>query len=82
MAEHKVYVLIAKSGKTYVGQTGNFENRIKKHNSHSSKATRLEEQWRVVYEESFSTRAMAVKRERFLKTGDGRRVLKNKILGS
>ncbi len=82
MAEFKVYVLMAKSGATYVGQSGNLENRIKKHNRHSSKATRLEEDWRVVYEESFPSRAMALKREKFLKTGDGRRVLKNSILTS
>ena len=75
---YKVYVVKSKSGKMYIGHSENVDARLKKHNRHSSKATRFEDGWKLVHEESFETRSLAMKREKFLKSGDGRRVLKIK----
>jgi putative endonuclease len=78
MTDYKVYVLKAKPGETYIGQSKDSEKRLERHNRHSSKATRFEKDWCLVHEESFASRALAVKREKFLKSGDGRRVLRSK----
>ena len=77
-AVYEVYVLKSDSGKTYIGHTDSLERRLKQHNQSSSKATKSEEGWTLVYSESLPSRSSAIQRERFLKSGDGRKVLKNK----
>ncbi len=78
MQKYKVYVLRSKSGKIYIGQSQDTEARLLRHNRHENKATRPEEGWKIIHEEQFETRAQAMKREKFLKTGAGRCALKNK----
>jgi putative endonuclease len=71
-----VYVLVSqKTGRRYVGSTQDVTKRLRQHNAGHSKSTRHGVPWRLVKTESFLTRAEAVQRERFLKTGQGRREL-------
>jgi len=74
---YKVYVLYSNSfKKSYVGQTQNIDERLRKHNKGKVKSTKIYRPWRVIYFETFCTRSEAMKRERWLKSGKGRDFLK------
>ncbi len=71
-----VYVLRSeKTERRYVGSSRDIEVRLQQHNSGQSLATKHGAPWRLIYQEEFSTRAEAVRRERFYKTGRGREFL-------
>ncbi|HEU4759946.1 MAG TPA: GIY-YIG nuclease family protein [Dehalococcoidia bacterium] len=71
-----------KNGKRYVGLTSkDVEVRLKQHNSGSNRWTRHNRPFRLVHWEEFSTRAEASKRERFLKSGAGRKIRDSLIVG-
>ncbi len=72
-----VYVLrslVAK--KSYVGFTNNLEKRLAEHNSGMGFYTRRYIPWEVVYTETFNNIYDAKKREKYLKSRNGRRFLK------
>ena len=72
-----VYVLKSlKDGSHYVGSCGHVEERLKRHNQGDYRYTKGHRPWVIIYRESFHSRSEAVKRERFLKTGVGRKQLK------
>ena len=80
-----VYILQNEiSGELYKGQTSDLESRIERHNTHESGSQRYtykqEGRWRLIYSEKYSTRGEAMKREKFLKSGQGREWIKNNIL--
>ena len=76
-----VYILKSlKNGRLYTGSTNNLERRLKEHNSGHSKYTRLTIPFKVIYKEQYSTRIEARRRERFLKTGKGREIVKKLIM--
>ena len=64
------------SGYLYVGQTSDLERRLDEHFQGVSRYTRGRGPWSLVYHEAKETRADAIKRERFLKSGQGREWLK------
>lgn len=70
------------SGKIYVGQTDNLEERLEWHNGKKlakrGSYTKLNKgPWKVVYKEEFKTRKEAIERETFLKSHQGRDWLRN-----
>ena len=72
-----VYVLVSDStGRRYTGQTDDLDRRIAEHNSIDHKPRKYTSRnagpWRLVYSEHHDTRAQAIRRERFLKSGAGR----------
>jgi len=68
-----IYVLSSdKTGRRYTGSCENVDERLRQHNTGQSKSTRAGRPWTLMYTEEFKTRAEAVRRERFLKTGAGR----------
>ncbi len=68
-----VYVLVSdKTGRRYTGSCEDLDDRLTRHNAGRSKATKSGVPWRLVHTESFETRAAAVQRELFFKTGRGR----------
>ena len=74
------YILLsAKSGKSYIGQTQDLENRLRFHNEGRSPYTKGRGPWKLVYFEEFNSRSEAMEREKYLKTGKGREFLKTKI---
>ncbi len=75
-----VYVLVSeKTGRRYVGSTQDVANRLRQHNSGHSKSTKHGMPWRLAKTESFPSRTEAVRRERYLKTGQGRRELDKEL---
>ena len=76
-----VYVLRSeKDGRLYKGQTSDLDRRIKQHSSGENKSTKGFRPWKLVYSEKFLTRAEAVLREKYFKSGIGREFLKEKLL--
>jgi putative endonuclease len=79
----KVYVLESlTNGKRYVGVTSKpVEVRLLQHNNGSNRWTRSNGPFKLLYEEEYGTRAEAAARERFLKSGAGRRIRDGLIVG-
>ena len=70
-----VYILKSlKSGWLYIGHTNNLEKRLTKHNKNEVKSTKNRGPFAVVYREKYPTRSIALKREKFLKSGKGRMI--------
>ena len=76
-----VYVLRSKEGLRYTGQTPDIERRLYEHNSGASHSTKHGNDWKVIHLEEYATRAEAMKREKYLKSGAGREWLKTIIEG-
>jgi putative endonuclease len=73
-----VYVLKSlKNGRLYTGSTNDIERRFYEHNIGQTKYTSNTRPFELVYKESYNTKIEATKREKFLKTGKGRELLKS-----
>jgi len=70
-----LYVLKGKAGKRYVGITNNLSRRLKEHCAHHSKAGEIIGNFKVLHTESFADHKAARLREKFLKSGQGRKWL-------
>ena len=69
-----VYVLRSlKNGRRYVGYTNNLERRISEHNCGKSKYARLTVPFELIYFEKHESRLKALSKERYFKSGKGRR---------
>uniref|UniRef100_UPI004047B985 GIY-YIG nuclease family protein n=1 Tax=Flavobacterium sp. TaxID=239 RepID=UPI004047B985 len=81
MEEFVVYILFSEDyGKTYVGFTSNLIERFKSHNYLSKKGYTIKfRPWQVIYVEFFTTKSEALKREKFLKKGNGREFIKEVV---
>ena len=72
-------------GKIYIGHSSDLKNRVKRHNgllknkpkSFTSKNKGI---WKLIHNERYKTRAEAIKREKWLKSGVGREYVKKHIL--
>jgi putative endonuclease len=68
-----VYVLRSiKYGTRYVGNTQNVDKRLEEHNTGRVRYTKGRMPWTVVCTEQYQTKSAAMKREKFLKSGQGR----------
>mgnify|MGYP002338706845 CR=1 FL=1 len=75
-----VYVLQSQiDGRLYKGLTQNLNNRLEQHNKGKTKSTKAFRPWKVVYYEKFHNRSEARKREKFLKSGKGRELIRQII---
>ena len=64
-----LYILLSETtNKFYIGSTGNLEDRLIRHNSGRSKATKSGIPWKLLYSEEFETRSEAIKRELEIKS--------------
>ena len=81
MEEFVVYILYSeKYDKNYYGQTTNLIERFKDHNKLGNKGwVRKFRPWKVVHVEFFKTRTEALKREKFFKSGVGRKWIRNNL---
>ena len=75
-----VYVLHSiEHDRQYVGSSAKPDERIKSHNAGRVKSTKAYRPWERVLLEEHSSRESAEKRERYLKSGWGRRWLKDNL---
>ena len=61
----------------YVGLTNNLEKRFKRHNKGYEKTTKPYSPFKIIFTEKFKTRLEARKREKYLKSGIGKEMLKS-----
>ena len=79
---HYVYLLENEDDKSwYIGFTTNIEERVNAHNqSKGGRTTRLKSHWKLIYYEMYLNKMDAIGREKFLKSGSGRRYLKKQLI--
>ncbi len=68
--------------KLYVGWTDDLKTRFIKHNKGKVPSTRDRRPLRLIYYEACLLKEAAIKREKYFKTGFGRRYLKSRLTGS
>ena len=76
-----VYMIQSRHGNRYTGHTSDLKRRLLEHNSGLCKTTKVDCGWRVIYQELYGTRGEAMKRERWLKSGAGRKYVENILAG-
>ena len=79
--EPKYYTYILKSkthGTYYYGSCQDPQKRLKEHNAGKVRYTKGRKPWEIIYTEGYSTRSEAMKRERYFKSVEGYRYLKDK----
>jgi len=75
-----VYVLKSLgSNNIYVGQTGDLDKRLERHNNGGSKATARYKPWKIVLIYNYQTRTAALKREKELKSSRGRNFIRQQL---
>jgi putative endonuclease len=81
---YTVYAIYNKTAKKYyIGQTKDIKKRLTLHNNHTFKSytSRFPGEWLLIYQESAAIRSEALKREKQLKSGNGRMFIKSLIPG-
>jgi len=84
---YKVYVLQSRTtDKIYIGYTKRLTIRLKRHNQElpnkkSSYTSKNTGPWLLKYKESYPSRHEAIRREKELKSYQGRKYIKEKVLG-
>ena len=74
------YVLKSnKDGKLYIGWTDDLKSRIEKHNNGQVTSTKNRRPFKLVYYEACLDKDRSIRREKYFKTGFGRKFLKNRI---
>jgi len=58
--------------RSYVGQTDNLDDRLRRHNNGEVLSTRPFRPWIRIHDKAYKTRSEAMARERWLKSGQGR----------
>ena len=76
------YVLLSQRDKQfYTGCTDDLRKRVREHNQARVRSTAHRAPLRLIYYEACLNRDDALRRERFLKTGKGKRFLKRRLAG-
>ena len=79
---YTVYAIYNRAAsKIYIGQTEDVARRLRQHNDHAfvGYTARFPGEWELIYSESVATRSEALKREKQLKSGNGRAYIKTYI---
>jgi putative endonuclease len=78
-----VYILQSETtGRYYVGQTKDVDERVAYHNANYSRALKNRGPWKLVFTESFATRSEALRRERQIKSWKDRRMIAQLVSAS
>lgn len=80
MKFYYVYVLQSeKDGNWYTGYTSDLKKRLQEHNKGYNFSTKNRRPWKLIYYEASLNENDAKARERYLKSGMGKRYLQNKL---
>ena len=74
-----VYILENRTKKLYVGYSEDLRKRLKEHNSGAVFSTKPYRPWKIIYYEACLHQEDARRRERYLKTTQGQRLLKRRL---
>ena len=75
-----VYVLLSeRDGNFYTGSTPDLKRRLAAHSAGKVPSTRDRRPLKLIYFEASLSKADAIRRERYLKTGMGKRYLRNRL---
>lgn len=76
-----VYVLesIGFQNELYIGFTTNLRVRLTQHNNGLNLSTKRYAPWRIIYSEACCDKLDAQRREKYLKTSQGRRLLRRRL---
>ncbi len=75
------YTYILKSeidNRLYIGFTADLKKRLDEHNKGINISTKFRKPFKLIYYEACSSKEKAIKREKYFKTGFGRRFLKER----
>lgn len=76
------YILKSKkNGRLYTGSTNDLRKRLKQHNDGKSTFTKRDKPYKIIYYEACINENDARSRELYLKSGMGKRYLKNRLRG-
>ncbi len=79
--KYYVYVIKSSEGYYYTGMTENIERRLLEHNNKTKSFwTKRGTNWEVIYIGEYENKTEAMKRERWMKSGHGTKLLKEKGL--
>jgi putative endonuclease len=76
---HYVYLLQNESGDWYTGCTSDLRKRLREHSDGKSEYTKHCRTYKLVYFEACLNNKDAYRRERYLKSGMGKRYLRNRL---
>lgn len=76
---HYVYILQNAEGLYYTGCTSNLQKRLTEHGSGKSRYTNQHGPYELLYYEACLNSNDAYRREKYLKTGTGKRYIKNRL---
>jgi len=74
-----VYILQLRNGRLYTGSTKNLKKRIERHKNGRAAYTRNKLPVKLIHYEAYSLKSDAQRRESFLKTSKGKKLLKKQI---
>jgi len=75
-----VYVLLSeRDNQFYTGYTSNLNNRISLHNNRKVESTKNRQPLRLIYWEGCLNQQDATRREKYLKSGNGKIYLRNRL---
>jgi len=76
---HYVYILENKNKELYIGYTVNLERRLSEHNQGRNRSTKPGIPWHIIYCEACLKFNDAERREQYLKTNQGSRLIKRRL---
>jgi putative endonuclease len=74
-----VYILRLGNGQLYTGFTSDLKRRMAEHHAGKVKSTQHRQSVRLIHYEAYALESDARRREKFLKTTEGKRLLKQQI---
>lgn len=75
-----VYILESADLSWYIGYTANLDRRIAQHNSgNGAKTTSKKTDWKIIYCEGYLSKQDAMGREKYLKSGSGRKYITKQL---
>jgi putative endonuclease len=74
-----VYILLLNNSQLYTGSTQDIKQRIKDHKEGRVTSTKFRRPLRLIHFEGYFLKSDVLRRERFLKTTEGKRLLRQQI---
>jgi len=76
---HYIYILLLSNKQLYTGRTDDLKRRIQEHKNGKVNSTRYRRPLKIIFYEAYILKDDAVRREKFLKTSEGKLFLKRQL---